>query len=443
MDRGGTPLFRSLYPVSVRDPGTSVTDETREGSPPGLGVYLHVPFCRVKCPYCAFVVYTGREHIRDDYVEAMVTQLEREAGGTDARAAGVSRGADGRLPVRSIYLGGGTPTALPVDRLTRLLDAVRLHFDVADGAEITVETEPGTTSAEVFEGLVAAGVNRVTIGVQSFSQEHLATLGRPHGVDAAHEAVAHARQAGVGSLDLDLMFGYPGQDPADWHADLDAALAHRPEHLSLYNLTVEPGTPYATRAKAGDLPLPAEDTQAEMMRAALGRCAEAGLAHYEISNFARPGHTSRHNASYWNRRPYLGIGVGAHGFLPFGGAHGHGKRWWSVRSPARYVAAVREGGTPEDEAEDLDREAAIIEAAYLGLRQRAGLDRGAFEDRFGPRPLAGAAGEIRRLVESGAICEDGDRLALTDNGVIIADYAISRIVGSLDTFWGFDTVDSC
>ncbi len=443
MDRGDTPLFRSLYPARMGGATPSTRTGTTDGMAPGLGIYLHIPFCRVKCPYCAFVVFTGRTALREDYVDAMARHIARAGRETNADAAGLTRGPDGRLPVRTIYLGGGTPTTLPVAQLARLLDSVRAHFAVADDVEITVETEPGTTSPDAFGALVAAGVDRVTIGVQSFDARHLQTLGRPHDPDGARRAIEDAREAGVANLDLDLMFGYPDQTLDDWHRDLDAAFAHRPEHLSLYNLTVEPGTPYATRAKQGALPLPEEDVQAAMMRAAMDRCGDAGLVHYEISNFARPGRASRHNAGYWNGVPYLGVGVGAHGFLPRGGVHGEGRRGWNVRSPERYIEAIASGAPAEEDSEDLDREAAILEAAYLGMRQRRGLDRASFEARFGPRPIEGAAPELARLRESGVISDEPDRVRLTEEGVIIADYAISRIVASLDTFGGFDTVDGC
>ena len=403
---------------------------------------MHIPFCRVKCPYCSFVVYTRRAHVREDYLDALITELGLRIASLTEEDARVTRSPDGRFPLSTIYLGGGTPSLLSTETLGRLLDAVRSRFALLDDVEVTVETEPGTTDAETFAALAGHGVNRVTIGVQSFDDAHLATLGRAHSADDARSAIVACREGGITNLDLDLMFGLPGQTLASWRADLAEAVSHAPEHLSLYNLTVEPGTPFAQRAARGTLSLPEEETQAEMMRAAISTSAEAGLVHYEISNFARPGFASRHNRSYWTGDAYLGIGVGAHGFLPGGGAQGLGRRWWNVRAPEHYVDTVREGNLPEEGAEDLDREAALLEALYLGLRQRSGLDLDSLPRRFGVRLAPEADALLEDFAHCGLITRDSQTIKLTQESVIIADYAISKLAGLLDTAVGSDTVTS-
>ncbi len=426
MDRDYTVLFRSTLRSMSRS----------------LALYMHIPFCRVKCPYCSFVVYTRRAHVREDYLNALVAELDLRIASLTEEETRVARGPDGRFPLGTVYLGGGTPSLLSTETLGGLLDAVRSRFALVNDAEVTVETEPGTTDAETFAALTGHGVNRVTIGVQSFDDVHLATLGRAHSGSDARAAIAACREGGITNLDLDLMFGLPGQTLASWRADLAEAVAHAPEHLSLYNLTLEPGTPFAQRAARGTLSLPEEETQAKMMRAAMSTSAKAGLVHYEISNFARPGFASRHNRSYWTGDAYLGIGVGAHGFLPGGGKHGLGRRWWNVRAPERYADTVRGGQLPEEGAEELGREAALLEALYLGLRQRSGLDLASLPRRFGIRLTPEADAMLEDFALRGLIAREAQTIKLTQESVIIADYAIGELVGLLDTAVGSDTVVS-
>lgn len=383
-----------------------------------VGIYIHVPFCRVRCPYCSFNVYTRRGHLAEAYAGALIDEL-------DARLEALPDGA----VVDTIYFGGGTPTLLAPSVLADLVDAVAARLPLSSATEITVETEPGTTSPDVFAAL-RSFATRITIGAQSFDDEALTRIGRPHDAATARQAFAQARAAGFTNIDLDLMFGLPGQSRAAWEADLDAAVSLGPEHLSLYNLTVEPFTTFATALKKGRLPLPPEDDQAAMLRHALARCGEAGLEHYETSNFARAGFRSRHNQAYWTGRPWLGIGAGAHGFLPTGP---WGTRWWNVRPPERWMARIAEGALPEDGREELDREQALLEALMLGLRQRDGLDRSDLRDRFGADVdlrLEAAAGS---LAEEGLLRIDPDCLKLTEAGVILTDSITSTLARSLDT----------
>jgi putative oxygen-independent coproporphyrinogen III oxidase len=297
---------------------------------PGLfGVYVHVPFCLSRCHYCDFVTYTGMEALRRPYAAALL----KEAG---VAAAGL-----GPEPpqVTSVFVGGGTPTLLPPEDLGRLLARLRELLPFAPGAEVTVEANPETVEAAVAEGLAGAGVTRVSMGAQSFDDRVLAALGRAHDAARVAAAAATLRAAGVPALNLDLIYGAPGEDAGSWAASLEAALVLEPEHLSAYALTIEPATKFGRLVAAGRMAEPGEDDLADRYGTACSVLAAAGYHHYEVSNWARPGRGSRHNLTYWRRGRYLGLGAGAH---EFDGA----TRRWNVAGVPAYLAAVREGRRP-------------------------------------------------------------------------------------------------
>ena len=391
------------------------------------GIYLHIPFCRVRCPYCSFNVYTRRGHLAEGYVSCLADELALRADSLPAGSV-----------VDTIYFGGGTPTLVDPSALERLVETVRSRLDVVEAPEITVETEPGTTSPAVFEAL-RRFADRVPVGVQSFDDRALERIGRPPAGEAARAAVEQARAAGFENIDIDLMFGLPGQTDSEWDADLAAALMLEPTHLSLYNLTIEPHTTFATALRKGRLELPSEDSQATMLRRALELCADAGLEHYETSNFARPGRRSRHNQAYWTGRPYLGLGAGAHGYLPDEGAWG--RRWWNHRPPQRWMESVSAGELPEEGHEELDRSEAMLEQLFLGLRQREGLLREGFAHRFGLDPLALMEEAATALVDAGLLTVDPKCLKLTEAGVILTDSVVSDLARSLDRRRGSDTLN--
>jgi oxygen-independent coproporphyrinogen III oxidase len=394
-----------------------------------IGIYLHIPFCRVRCPYCSFNVYTRRTHLAAEYADSLAAELALRVGSLPTGSI-----------VDTIYFGGGTPTLVDPGSLEALVDTVRSRLDVVDAPEVTVETEPGTTSPALFRSL-RRFADRVTVGVQSFDDRALERIGRPHDGIAARAAVDQARAAGFDNIDLDLMFGLPGQSNKDWEADLAAALKLQPAHLSLYNLTIEPHTTFATALRKGRLELPSEDIQATMLRSALDLCGAAGLEHYETSNFARPGLRSRHNQAYWTGRPYLGLGAGAHGYLPDSGPWG--RRGWNHRPPERWMAAVSAGELPEEGHEELSRAEAMLEQLFLGLRQRDGLRRDRFAQRFGLDPMGLLDRPARLLVESGLLTVDPNRLMLTEAGVILTDSVVSDLARALDTKRGSDNLDAC
>jgi oxygen-independent coproporphyrinogen-3 oxidase len=395
-------------------------------SPVGtLGVYVHVPFCERVCPYCDFAVVAARP-LGADAEERYVAALLREL---DARAAAFA----GRT-LASVYLGGGTPALLRPASLARLLAALRARFAAAPGAadpEVTLEANPSTLEAARLPAFREAGVNRLSLGVQSFDDGVLKRLGRAHRADAARAAIRAARAAGFANLSLDLIVAAPGQTLAQLERDLAEAVAAEPEHVSTYALTLEPGTPFARAAARGRLALPDEDLAASMLELLRERLEAAGLLLYELSSFARPGYEAVHNARYWERRAVLGLGVGAWSTDPRSGAAPFGVRRANTRELPAYLEAVERGASPEASAEVLAPAVARGEAAFLALRTRRGLEAARFAREFGAAPRALWGGAIDELCAAGLLEESaaGD-LALTRAGRLLADSVFERFVGA-------------
>jgi oxygen-independent coproporphyrinogen-3 oxidase len=331
------------------------------------GLYLHIPFCRRKCSYCDFFSVEGHAAQLRAYPKLLVRHL----------AWAAAHGWTG--PFDTVYFGGGTPSLLAPRPVGALLEAVARYFGLADDAEVTLEANPGTVTAASLAGYRAAGVNRLSLGLQSLNPAQLATLGRLHGPAEGEQAVRRARRAGFANLSLDLIFALPGQTLAELDAQLDRYLDLAPEHLSCYGLTAEPETPFHHRVQAGELRFPDGDFYAEAFLRLDERLAAAGYAHYEIANYARPGRACRHNLGYWQRRPYLGIGAGAHSFR----AAGWGERWAVSADLAGYAGRLRSGEEPAACLESFDRRGALSETLYLGLRTADGVSDQTFRQRFG------------------------------------------------------------
>ncbi|HEY7294418.1 MAG TPA: radical SAM family heme chaperone HemW, partial [Dehalococcoidia bacterium] len=366
----------------MRDPASA----TRARLP--LGLYLHLPFCDHKCAYCDFNSYAGLDHLIPAYSDALVRDivLWRDL------AAGSE--------VVTVFLGGGTPSLTPLPQLERIFGAVRRSFALAEDTEVTLEANPGTVDAPYLRGLRELGVNRLSLGVQSFDDGELRRLDRIHDAAQAIAAYRAARAAGFENVNLDLIFGLEGQSPDGWRANLRIAAELAPEHLSLYGLTVEPGTKLAWQVEHGATPAPDPDLQADMYEAAAELMAAAGYVQYEISNWSRLGRACRHNLIYWRNEPYLGLGAGAHSRFV-------GQRFAMVRPPAGYIArvATATGGVPAQREPlrsrfpQIGEETAIepltdaSDTAILGLRLNEGVDLGAFVRRHGARldDLAGPA----------------------------------------------------
>ena len=369
-------------------------------APRPLAVYVHIPFCVRVCGYCDFNTYAGMDAVKDTYTAAVVDEIAAWAPHIPGRE------------VTSVAFGGGTPGEMPAGSLVAIVDAVRAAAPLAPDAEISLEANPGTTSASALRDLAGAGVNRISFGAQSFDAAELAFLDRIHTPEATAASLHLAREAGIGSVNLDLMYGLPGQTPAAWEATLRHALDLAPDHLSLYALTVESGTPLDGRVERGEVIPLDPDAGAAMYEAATERLDAGGYRHYELSNWARPGHESRHNRVYWTWGDYLGIGAGAHGFLG-------GERFENVAHPRAYIDAVRRDGRAIAEAVRPDPATSMSDWLALRLRLVEGFEPAAFAETFG-EPLEAAAGPPLDACRAAGLLEDaGGRLRLTPHGRLL------------------------
>jgi len=379
-----------------------------------LSLYVHIPYCQRKCPYCDFNSYGTAAWPEDRYTEALLREIRY--------AAGITAWAD--QEIATIFFGGGTPSLFAPVSIARVLAGVGDWFPITCDAEITLEANPGTVARDALQCLRIAGVNRMSFGAQSFNDRHLATLGRAHGAEAAREAVELARQAGFGDINTDLIFGIPGQSVADWIADLDAATSLAPEHISAYNLTYEQGAPFHAWRADGQLRPVSEDDEAEMFTEAARVLRMAGYEHYEISNYALPGKECRHNLTYWRRQPYLGVGAGAHSFAA---AAPYGCRWANARPPEQYMELVSNQGHAVVMNEKPNREQAIGEFLLLGLRLSDGVACDRFTALFGTPPEQ-ALPALGWLVEAGLVETVEARIRLTSKGVLQADSVCAALL---------------
>lgn len=378
-----------------------------------LALYLHIPFCTAKCGYCDFNSYAGLEHVVPDYTPALVQELALWApAARDFR-------------VDTVFFGGGTPSLSSLADLERILRAVYAQYTVAPDAEWTLEANPSELTAEHLAGMRGLGINRLSIGVQSLHDDELALLERQHSAERALSAVEAAHAAGFDNLNIDLIFGLIGQPLARWQQTLERALAVRPEHLSCYALTVEPGTALYYRVAKGQLPEPDPDVVADQFEWTRDRLERAGYRHYELSNWALPGRECRHNLVYWRSDPYLGMGAGAHSFFA-------GRRFANVDAPTRYVEAVRasaaeRAATGRSTLQQIrggeTPSAATLraDAAILGLRLIEGIDPHAFAVRFGCTLEAAFGPAIKRHLRTGLLERTADRLRLTARGQFLAN----------------------
>lgn len=394
-------------PVDGALPGDLTLDPTRH-----LGVYLHVPFCRVRCGYCDFNTYTAGE-LRG----ATAEDYPSEAGREVRLAARVLSDAGALRAASTVFFGGGTPTLLPAGSLTRMLEDVRAHIGVRPDAEITVEANPDTVTQAVADELAAAGVTRLSIGMQSAVPHVLAALDRTHEPAAVARAVGAARGAGL-AVSLDLIYGAPGESLADWAASLSQAVELTPDHVSAYALIVEDGTALARRIRRGELAAPDDDLQADMYELVDRVLADAGFGWYEVSNWARDDtHRSRHNLAYWRGDDWWGVGPGAH-------SHVAGLRWWNVKHPAAYAQRLQSGASPAAGRERPDAAATQLERVLLTSRIREGLPLEMLD--------AGARRSVAGLVADGLVSgEDAvrGRVVLTLRGRLLADAVVHALAG--------------
>jgi len=366
-----------------------------------FGVYVHVPFCEVRCGYCDFNTYTsdelGEGATRRQYADSALRELAQ------------ARERVGDRRVDTVFVGGGTPTQLPSCELVRILRGIDDAFGLADGAEITTEANPDSVTRESLEELRRGGFTRISFGMQSAAPHVLATLDRTHDPARVPHAVRWARQAGFDQVSLDLIYGTPGESTDDWRRTVDAALALEPDHISAYALIVEQGTAFARKVARGEIEPPDDDETADKYLLADELFAAAGLEWYELSNWARDESARcRHNLGYWYSEDWWGVGPGAH-------SHLSGERWWNVKHPAAYAQRLASGESPRQDGERLDQATRNLEDVMLRIRLREGMNIDAFER------------SPDELISTGLLAKNGGRVWLTPTGRLMADHVVSRL----------------
>jgi oxygen-independent coproporphyrinogen-3 oxidase len=369
-----------------------------------FGIYVHVPFCATRCGYCDFNTYTAAElggTSPDGWLHALRAELT------------VAAAAVGPVPVDTVFVGGGTPSLLGADRLAEVLDTVRDRFPLARDAEVTTEANPESTSPEFFGALRAAGYTRVSLGMQSASPRVLAVLDRTHSPGRAVAAAREALAAGFDHVNLDLIYGTPGESDDDLAASLEAVVDAGVDHVSAYALVVEDGTALARRVRRGEIAAPDDDVLAHRYRIVDERLSGAGLQWYEVSNWSRPGGQCRHNEGYWNGGQWWGAGPGAHGFVG-------DVRWWNIKHPNAYAESLAAGASAVAGFERLRPQDRHVEGVLLGIRLRSGLAAAVLTDSELLR--------ARQAVDDGLLTEAGDRLILTDRGRLLADAVVRDLL---------------
>ena len=367
------------------------------------GIYVHVPFCRSRCIYCGFFS-TTRLDMRSRYVKALCREMQLQA--TAAPAI-----------INTVYLGGGTPSQLEGEQLRSLFSCLYHTFAIAADAEVTIECNPDDVTPQLADVLERLPVNRVSMGAQTFSDERLRWLRRRHTSKQVGQVVRRLRQAGIGNISIDLMYGFPGQTLDDWHADIDVALSLGVEHLSAYALTIEEGTVLHAMVEEGRVAELSDEVQRQMYYDLKDRLEAQGYEHYELSNFALPGCRSRHNSAYWNHTPYIGLGAGAHSFF------GH-RRQWNVADVQAYITSVEKGIVPA-EAEELDADTLYNETVMTALRTREGIGL----QELLPHYRAHCLRQARRYLDGGwLMLDDGSqRLRLTREGLFVSDRVMADL----------------
>jgi oxygen-independent coproporphyrinogen-3 oxidase len=370
-----------------------------------FGIYVHVPFCATRCGYCDFNTYTPGElggANPDGWLEAVRTEF------------GLAASRLGSPPeVDTVFVGGGTPSLLGGDGLGAVLDALRAHFTLATDAEVTTEANPESTSPQLFEQLRTAGLTRVSLGMQSVAPKVLAMLDRVHSPGRALDAAREARAAGFDHVNLDLIYGTPGESDSDLRRSVDVAIEAGVDHVSGYALVIEDGTAMARRVRRGEIAAPDNDVLAQRYELLDARLAAAGFDWYEVSNWSRPGGQCRHNIGYWNGGEWWGAGPGAHGYV------GH-TRWWNVKHPNAYAQSLIDGVLPVADFEQLDAATRHIEDVMLRLRLRDGLPVAMLSDSERERAAT--------VIDDGLVAMEADRLVLTDRGRLLADAAVRTLL---------------
>jgi oxygen-independent coproporphyrinogen-3 oxidase len=382
-----------------------------------FSLYIHIPYCQSKCPYCDFNSYAASTWPETEYVHALVAEMTYRARMTPWAGQ----------RVKTIFFGGGTPSLFAPKSIASVIDAADRLFGVDPGAEITLEANPGTVNGAKLLGFRAARVNRLSFGAQSFDAQILSFLGRIHDADDTRAAARLARRAGFERFNLDLIFAVPGQRVEHVRKDIADATALAPDHISAYNLTFEEGTVFFTEMKRERIRPLATDEQAAMYDLVRSELPRRGYPMYEISNYAPPGHEAQHNLSYWRADNYLGLGAGAHS-CALNEASCNARRWWNQRLPARYMDAVNAQGIAEAGSEIIEKPMLEGEFVFLNLRLRKGFHLPEFAQRFGESFDARFGNAAASLIAGGLLVRERDRVFLTDRGLEIADSVFAEFL---------------
>jgi oxygen-independent coproporphyrinogen III oxidase len=374
-----------------------------------LSAYIHIPFCVNKCPYCGFYSTHYDDQLAHSFLSALATEMTCRSSEFEDKQFG------------SVYIGGGTPTMLSLAQFSRLFDLVDEHFVRAADGECTIEANPNTVTAGTLSLLKARGVTRLSIGVQSFDDSVLVSLGRLHTANDALSAVRAARTAGFGNVGIDLIYGVPGQTEQQWQHTLESSLSLKPEHLSVYGLSLDDGSRLSCEVKAGRVTLPHEDVVARMYETATRCLAGAGYRQYEISNFCIPGKECRHNNNYWDRGEYAGFGPGAWSFIG-------NRRSATIANVSEYIARMKDGVNAVETTDVPDRDQAASETLFLGLRRTAGINLEHFEHLFGSGATNDLKKKISKLDGSGLFKIDDANLSLTIRGFLLSNEALAAIL---------------
>ena len=390
------------------------------------GIYLHIPFCRARCSYCDFNTYVGLDTIFEPYVRALQKEI-REASQQALTSSSAHFLTASRFSAHTIFLGGGTPSLLKAEWIADLLRTCREHFDMPAQFECTMECNPGTVTLDYLAQLRECGVNRLSFGAQSADPAELQLLGREHTFAQVALAVENARAAGFCNVNFDLIFGLPRQQLNTWQHTLDTALQLQPDHISLYALTVENGTPMHDWVRRGEVPYPDPDAAADMYDYAEQAMAAVGYDHYEISNWCKPNRECQHNLIYWHNEPYYGLGAGAHSSAILAGKGG--RRWWKVRRPADYIAKAQSNSSLEMNHEDLEERTSRGETIVLALRLlNEGLDRARFTKRYGADIATFYEKELADGVGLGLLNITDERITLTPKGHFLSNRVMETFV---------------
>ena len=371
------------------------------------GIYIHIPFCKQRCSYCAFYS-TTLYNIRERYVDALCKEIamrKEYAGGT---------------LIETIYLGGGTPSTLSMEQLKRICDTVYAAYQVSPAPEVTIECNPDDLTPDFLAHLKVLPFNRISMGVQSFNDTQLKRLGRRHDAAKARQAVANARSAGYSNISIDLIFALPGSTIDEWEHDLESAIALRPDHLSAYNLTYEEGTPMHRALERGDFTELSEEDNITQFQMLISRLKEAGYSHYEISNFALPGRESRHNSSYWNDTPYIGCGAAAH-------SYNGTSRQWNIADIQEYIKGI-ENGNPVFEIEELTEEERYNDTILTRLRTAEGIPLEWMKKKFGKRLNDYMQSAAEKEIAFGNLKAENGHLSLSEKGIFISDAVIRELI---------------